>query len=187
MTASDLKEKYKDKWVLSNIREDIVRKWLSLILKLDENEIELNGIGVLSDKEVPETWEGDPRRKYDFYIPKFRMYIDVTGTEFTKRESYQRAKEELGLNGSVIAVLGVKYAVGLVLEEKYNNRAVIASVNDEEGEIRFIPIRFLSLLLKKGKARSTKEFAKGENEYVLIPWKYWWKPKKFQDWLSIFI
>ncbi|ACP34321.1 hypothetical protein LS215_0166 [Sulfolobus islandicus L.S.2.15] len=184
--ANQLKEKYKDKWTLTTIREDIARKWLMLTLNLSENDIVVNGIGVLDSNKVDETWEGDPKKKYDFYIPKYNMYIDITGTQFTKRQSSSRL-HGMELKGSYVAVLGVKYAVGLVLQQYYKAKAVIANIADNEGEIRFITVDYITLLKKKGIAISTKEFAKGENEYILIPWKEFWKPSRFKNWLKAFI
>jgi hypothetical protein len=72
--ANSLKDKYAKLWTLTTIREDIARKWLMLILNLNEEEIIANGIGVLDSNKVDETWEGDPKKKYDFYIPKYNMY-----------------------------------------------------------------------------------------------------------------
>ena len=184
--ANQLKEKYKDKWTLTSIREDISRKWLMLILNLKEEEIIANGIGVLDSNKVDETWEGDPKKKYDFYIPKYNMYIDITGTQFTKRQSSSRL-HGMDLRGSYVAVLGVKYAVGLVLQQYYKAKAVIANIADNEGEIRFITVDYITLLKKKNIAISTKEFAKGENEYILIPWKEFWKPSRFKNWLKAFV
>ena len=182
--ANALKDKYAKLWALTTIREDIARKWLMLTLNLKEEDIQLNGIGVMSTEKVDKTWEGDPRKKYDFYIPKFNMYIDITGTQFTKRQSSSRL-HKMELRGSYVAVLGVKYGVGLVLEEYYKAKAVIANIADNEGEIRFIPVDYISLLKKKGIAISTTEFAKGENEYILIPWREFWKPTRFKRWLMV--
>ncbi|AZG03146.1 hypothetical protein [Sulfolobus spindle-shaped virus] len=184
-----MKNKYKDKWTLTSIREDIARKWLMLTLNLSENDIVVNGIGVLDTSKVNETWEGDPFKKFDFYIPKFRLYLDVTGTQFTKNESIKRA-HRLNLQGAIIAILGVKVSVGEILESKGYHTAFV-SVNDNEGEIRFMPYTRLKVLEKNKRAiiaePSELEFAKGERTYVITKWKDWLKPKQFKNWLKVWV
>ena len=187
--ANQLKEKYKDKWILTTIREDIARKWLMLTLNLSENDIVVNGIGVLDNNKVDETWEGDPFRKFDFYIPKFKLYLDVTGTSFTKSESIRRS-HRLNLQGAIIAILGVKVSVAEILEKKAFHTAFV-SVNDNEGEIRFMPYSRLKVLEKNKRAFLAEpdevEFAKGERAYVITKWKDWLKPNQFKNWLKAFV
>ncbi|AZG03491.1 hypothetical protein [Sulfolobus spindle-shaped virus] len=182
--ANTLKDKYAKLWALTSIREDIARKWLQLVLNLKEEDIVVNGIGVMSTEKTDETWEGDPFRKFDFYLPKYKLYLDITGTSFSKFESIKRA-HRLGLNGAIIAILGVKVSVGEILESKGYHTAFV-SVNDNEGEIRFMPYTRLKVLEKNKRAflAEPSEFAKGERTYVITKWKDWLKPNQFKNWVS---
>lgn len=186
MNADILKEKYKDKWVLTSIREDIARKWLQL-LGLKEEEIIPTGVGVLSTERIDSTWEGDPFKKFDFYIPKYNLYLDVTGTSFTKSESVKRA-HRLQLRGAIIAILGIKVSVAEVLAAK-GYRTAFVSVAEREGEIRFMPYSRLKVLKKNGRAFTAEpneiEFAKGERTYVITRWVDWLKPNQFLRWLKL--
>ncbi len=179
------KEKYRNKWILTNIREDIARKWLQL-LGLSSEDIQANGIGVLSAEKVDETWEGDPFKKFDFFIPKFRLYLDITGTSFTKSESIKRS-HRLNLKGAIIAILGVKVSVGEILESKGFKTAFV-NVADNEGEVRFMPFSRLKALEKNKRAFLAEptelEYAKGERSYVITRWPDWLKPAEFKRWLS---
>ncbi|WP_238842144.1 nuclease [Sulfolobus sp. E11-6] len=182
---SELKDKYEKYWAISSIREEIAKKWLRLVLNLKEKDITVNGIGVLSTDRVDETWEGDPFKKFDFYIPRFKLYLDVTGTSLTKGQSKSRA-HKMNMQGSVIAVLGVKVSVAEILESK-GYKAVFMNIADSEGEVRFMPFTLLRTLEKHGKAVVSEEFAKGERTYVLTRWKDWMKPSQFKRWLSVYV
>ncbi|QGA87240.1 hypothetical protein [Sulfolobus spindle-shaped virus] len=182
---SELKDKYEKYWAISSIREEIAKKWLRLVLNLKEKDITVNGIGVLSTDRVDETWEGDPFKKFDFYIPRFRLYIDITGTSFTKGQSIARA-HRMDLKGSIVAVLGVKVSVAEILESK-GFRTAFCNIADNEGEVRFMPFTLLRTLQKHGKATIANEFATNERSYVITRWKDWMRPKSFKRWLSVYV
>ncbi|QPG49172.1 nuclease [Saccharolobus solfataricus] len=133
------------------------------------------------------TWEGDPFKKFDFYIPKYNLYLDVTGTSFTKSESIKRA-HMLQLRGAIIAILGIKVSVAEILAAK-GYRTAFANVAEREGEIRFMPYSRLKVLEKNGRAIIAQpeeiEFAKGERTYILTRWTDWLKPNQFLRWLKL--
>ena len=150
MNALDYKLRYRNKWSIAAVREKVVYEWLKYYCSQLGLKCIPSGIGTLSDRYNPYTFNGTPEQKYDFIIVDERgeilCYVDVTG--YGGREP-----------------CFLSYKVMYALERGIANRVVLIHVNDSTGAIRWVTAQHLADLMRKGKT-SLKKLYKDEKNYI---------------------
>ena len=156
MNTLEMKQKYSGSWLHSNARELCALSWL----KLMGIEAEPTGHGTLSSELLPD-YHKDAFDKFDLFSEDLAMFFEVTGTDYTKTMSAHR------FSSPTLAVLKVK-----VDDAEYfglEKHVMFVSVNDQQGEIRFLPC-------VEVKQYPLISYAAGESEYYGVPWEKWWQP-----------
>ncbi|MEM3389414.1 MAG: nuclease [Candidatus Bathyarchaeia archaeon] len=164
---------------ISKLREEFAKAMLRLL----GIEVEPVGKGTLSE-EVFEGFHESEDDRFDFKCEELGILFEVTGTSWTKRQSAERYDPDWEEEGrrkpsskkAVLAVLKKKvddaFAMGV------QDRLYFVSVNDGQGEWRFMPC---NLVRKYPFGR----YASMEGEYYLIPWENWrtpgWMREKIEE------
>lgn len=172
LSPRELKRKYSSREVrsLSVLREEFA----AAALRLLGIEVEPAGRGTLSD-QLFEGFHESAEDRFDFKCEELGIRFEVTGTSWRRAESAERFDPDWEGEGrrkpssrkAVLAVLKRKvddaFAMGI------QDRLFFVSVNDGQGEWRFMPC---------GAVRRfpVGSFASREGEYYLVPWESWRTP-----------
>lgn len=156
----DPKQKYASQWGHSVDREQVAQDWLRLLYIVD---LVPCGNGTLISSRIP-GYHTDISDRFDFYSPSLNLYFEVTGSEWTKKRSWER------FNNPILAVLKAKvddaYSYGL------EGRLWFIFVAEIQGEIRFIRCADVPKY-------PIINYAKGEGAYYGVPWMNWLPPFRF--------
>jgi hypothetical protein len=95
------------------------------------------------------------------YSPRLRCYFEITGTDWRKVDSGKRYAKP------ILAILKAKVDAA----ERYNlvDDLWFVSVNDMQGEIRFLPCAWVA-------QHSLLNYARDESAYYGVPWDSWLTP-----------
>lgn len=156
MSAIGFKAKYAAEWPRSNAREAVAVAWLKLL----GIEARPSGHGALTAELLP-GYHHDCMDRFDLYAPFIGCWFEVTGTGWSRADSAKR------FPSAVLPVLKAKVDAA----EYYGveRRLWFVSVNDIQGEVRFLPC-------PEVKRFPLTHYAAGEGAYYAVPWDYWWPP-----------
>lgn len=177
-SMSKYQQKYRHEWHRSVLFEQSVKLNLRQLLALTEEDIISIGKGTMSTDLIFDPVESPP----DFYIPLFRLFVEVTSSDLSLFASYSRCralKTEDGRPLPPCPHLFIRWGkVRSAKEQRRLSRTIFASVNFVDGSITYFP------------ANKADEYPlvygyepEGDEPYYAIPWSEWWKPGKLRDWL----
>jgi len=157
VNTSLLKESFREEgWEQSNARETIAIAFLSLM----GVRAEARGHGTLNPALI-DGFHTAAEDRFDLYAPDLDLYFEVTGTSWTRTKSAERCRIPM------LPILKAKVdsAIGYDLDGKL----YFISVNDIEGEVRFMPCQ-------KAMTYARGYFEHNGGDYYMIPWQDWLKP-----------